>query len=114
MRFFGYISAVYVPNGLMLGDQTTAMMDLCYVKVVLKIWEIYGPEIRANITDKITKIRYFKAKNDFWQFLGRLCADWIDTWWLDHKWGQFRYTIVSLKMLGVFEPNSDPEIPAGN
>ncbi len=41
------------------------MMDLCYVKVVVKISEICGPEIRANITDKITKIRYFKAKNDF-------------------------------------------------
>ena len=39
------------------------MMDLCYVRVVLKIWEIYGPEIRAKITDKITKIRHFKAKN---------------------------------------------------
>ena len=41
------------------------MMDLCYVRVVLKIWEIYGPEIRAKITDKITKIRHFKAKNRF-------------------------------------------------
>ncbi len=41
------------------------MMDLCYVRVVLKVWEIYGPEIRAKITDKITKIRHFKAKNRF-------------------------------------------------
>ena len=41
------------------------MMDLCYVRVVLKIWEIYGPEIRAKITDKITKIRNFKAKKGF-------------------------------------------------
>ena len=41
------------------------MMNLCYVRVVLKIWEIYGPEIRAKITDKITKIRNFKAKKRF-------------------------------------------------
>ncbi len=40
-------------------------MDLCYVRVVLKIWEIFGPEIRAKIPAEITKIRHFKAKNGF-------------------------------------------------
>jgi len=40
-------------------------MDLCYVRVVLKIWEFFGPEIRAKIPAEITKIRHFKAKNGF-------------------------------------------------
>ena len=44
------------------------MMDLCYVKVVLKIWEIYGPEIRANITDKITKSVTSRQKTIFGSF----------------------------------------------
>ena len=93
---------------LMFGDQTTTMMDLCYVRVILKIWEIYGPEIWAKITDKITKSVISRQKTGFWQFLGRLCGDWVDTWWLDHKWGQFRYAIVTLEIQGVFEPNGDP------
>jgi hypothetical protein len=35
------------------------------LRVVLKIWEIYGPEIRAKIPAEITKFRHFKAKKRF-------------------------------------------------
>ena len=50
------------------------MMDLCYVRLILKIWEIYGPEIWAKVTDKITKIRYFKAKKRFFGSFSAVCV----------------------------------------
>ena len=49
-------------------------MDLCYVRVVLKIWGIFGPEIRAKIPAEITKFRHFKAKNGFLGSFSAICV----------------------------------------
>jgi hypothetical protein len=40
-------------------------MDLCYVRVVLKIWEIFGPEVRVKIPAEITKNPSFQGKKRF-------------------------------------------------